>query len=175
MKFVNETYSHYPQWMKEGSRYNIETGRENSYYKNQVEDNLPIVGISWDDASAYCRWLSGKTGLNFKLPSEAQWEKAARGTDGRPYPWGTSTPSNNLAHFFSRSRKTVNVNSHAQGASPYGLLNMAGNVEEWCDNQVARGGSFYSNERYIRCTARNKYDSNERNPALGFRLCMVSR
>lgn len=174
-KFVNETGSNLPEWMKEGSRYNIDTGIEKSYYKNQVEDNFPIVGISWDDASSYCRWLSGKTGLTFKLPSEAQWEKAARGTDGRPYPWGTSTPTNNLAHFYSRSRKTVNVNSHAQGASPYGLLNMAGNVEEWCDNQAARGGSFYSNELYLRCTSRGQYDRKERNHALGFRLCMVNR
>ena len=116
-----------------------------------------------------------ETGLRFKLPSEAQWEKSARGRDSRLYPWGSKKPGNHLANFFSPSGKTVKVDSNAQGASPYGLLNMAGNVEEWCDNQAARGGSFYSNDRYIRCTARNKYDSKERNHALGFRLCLVSR
>ena len=116
-----------------------------------------------------------ETGLRFKLPSEAQWEKSARGTDSRLYPWGSKKPGNHLANFFSPSGKTVKVDSNAQGASPYGLLNMAGNVEEWCDNQAARGGSFYINELYIRCTSRSQYNRNERNHALGFRLCMVSR
>jgi formylglycine-generating enzyme required for sulfatase activity len=78
-------------------------------------------------------------------------------------------------NFFLPSRKTVKVDANPPGASPYGLLNMAGNVEEWCENQVARGGSFYSNDLYIRCTARNKYDAKERNHALGFRLCLEGR
>jgi tRNA A-37 threonylcarbamoyl transferase component Bud32 len=174
MKFVNETKSNEPEWNEAGSPYHLVTGRDN-YYKNQVEDNFPIVGISWDNAAAYCQWLSGKTGLTFKLPTEAQWQKAAQGTDYRLYPWGFEKPGNNLANFFSPSGKTVKVDANPQGASPYGLLNMAGNVEEWCDNQVARGGSFYSNDLYIRCTSRSQYDRKERNHALGFRLCMVGR
>jgi formylglycine-generating enzyme required for sulfatase activity len=174
MEFVNETKTNEPEWNEAGSPYHILTGRDN-YYRNQVEDNFPIVGISWDNAAAYCQWLSGKTGLTFKLPTEAQWQKAAQGTDYRLYPWGFEKPGNNLANFFSPSGKTVKVDANPQGASPYGLLNMAGNVEEWCDNQVARGGSFYSNDLYIRCTSRSQYDRKERNHALGFRLCMVGR
>ncbi len=174
MKFVNETHSNEPEWLEKGSDLNVETGTDD-YYRNQVDNDLPVVGISWDNAVAYCQWLSRKTGLSFKLPSEAQWEKAARGTDSRLYPWGFDKPGNNLANFFSPSRKTVKVYANPQGASPYGLLNMAGNVEEWCDNQVARGGSFYSNERYIQCTSRSQYNRTERNHALGFRLCLVNK
>jgi hypothetical protein len=180
MKFANETRSHYPEWMEKGSKFNLETG-SHDHYRYQLADNYPMVGISWHDAKAYCNWLSGKTGLRFQLPTEEQWEKAARGTDGRLYPWGSEKPGNHLANFFSQSGKTVEVNSHPQGASPYGLLNMAGNVEEWCysnedpDSPVARGGGFYSNDLYIRCTARIKYDPSARNYALGFRLCLVTK
>ncbi len=179
-KFLNEKRSNYPEWMEKGSKFNLETGSDD-HYKNQVYDNYPVVGISWHDAKAYCDWLSGKTGLTFQLPTEEQWEKAARGTDGRMYPWGGTRADNTLANFFSQSPKTVEVNSYPQGASPYGLLNMAGNVEEWCGSEedpespVARGGGFYSNDLYIRCTARIKYDPSTRNNALGFRLCLVTK
>jgi serine/threonine protein kinase len=175
MKFVNELRSNEPEWKEKGSRFNVETGNDN-YYRNQVDNQFPVVGIFWDNAAAFCRWLSRNTGLNFKLPSEAQWQKAAQGTDGRLYPWGFEKPGDNLnLANFNSSGKTVKVAANPQGASPYGLLNMAGNVEEWCDNQVARGGSFYDNERYITCSSRKKYDPSERNHALGFRLCMVGR
>lgn len=86
MKFVNETKSHYPEWLEEGSQYHIKTGGD-VYYKKLVSDkNSPILGISWEDACVYCDWLSKKTRLNFNLPTEAQWEKAARGNDSRQYP-----------------------------------------------------------------------------------------
>ncbi|MCK4763164.1 MAG: SUMF1/EgtB/PvdO family nonheme iron enzyme [Candidatus Aminicenantes bacterium] len=180
-KFARRNPSHKPEWLEKGNPVNVETGSDD-YYKNRVDDQYPVMGISWDDAAAYCKWLSRKTGLNFKLPEEEKWEKAARGTDGRLYPWGAGRPGNNLANFFSPSRKTVKVDVYPRGASPYGLLNMAGNVEEWCDggaspgkenNRAARGGSFYSNDRYIRCTSRKTYDREERNHALGFRLCLM--
>ena len=172
MKFVDETESNEPEWKEKNSPFNLETGTD-KYYENQVDNDFPVVGISLENAKAYCQWLSKKTGLNFRLPSGAQWQKAAQGTDGRDYPWGSSKPGINLANFGSRDRKTTRAGSFPGGASPYGLLDMAGSVEEMCENHVARGGSFYSNENDIKCVSQNQYDSTSRTNALGFRLCMT--
>lgn len=172
MKFVNETHSNEPEWREKHSPFNLETGSD-KYYENQVDNDFPVVGISLENAKAYCQWLSKKTGLNFQLPTGAQWQKAAQGTDGRDYPWGFGRPGINLVNFGSKDRKTKRVGSYPGGASPYGLLDMAGSVEEMCDNNAARGGSFYSHENDIKCVSYNQYDSSSRNNALGFRLCMT--
>ncbi|MGD8539456.1 MAG: formylglycine-generating enzyme family protein [Candidatus Aminicenantes bacterium] len=119
-------------------------------YFDQGEGH-PIVSISWNDSIAFCDWLSKRTGINFKLPTAAQWEKGARGTDARIYPWGNDIPDGTRAnyadiHFWKKyddSRQadknvddgfveTSPVGSFSAGASPYGLLDMAGNVWEWC-------------------------------------------
>ncbi len=88
----------------------------------------PVVGVSWHHARAYCEWLSAATGRRYRLPSEAEWEKAARGTGGRTYPWGddcTDGCSN------AGGGDTTPVDAHPTGASPYGCLDMLGNVQEW--------------------------------------------
>jgi formylglycine-generating enzyme required for sulfatase activity len=105
------------------------------------EEDHPVVNVSWHDALAYCNWLAETTDKPYRLPSEAEWEKGARGDDGRIYPWGSQW---NPEHCNNRQRgqgdtmldriyigETTPVGAYPEGASPYGLLDMAGNVWEW--------------------------------------------
>lgn len=125
------------------------TGHSEPDYWGKVrpasDGELPVVGVEWADANAYCKW-AGK-----RLPTEQEWEKAARGTDGRTYPWGNTEPTAGLANygqsvcgFFCNvyKEKLQPVNSHNAGRSPYGIYNMAGNVWEWVEEKGIRGGSF---------------------------------
>ena len=122
---------------------------KNTYFYQ--DDDHPVVSVSWNDASAYCRWISDKLGLPVTLPTAAQWEKGTRGNDERTYPWGNEIPDGTRANYadinfwkkYDNSRpadksvddgfiETSPVGSFPAGASPYGLLDMAGNVWEWC-------------------------------------------
>lgn len=92
----------------------------------------PVVNVSWADAFAYTQWLSAVTGHAYRLPTEAEWEKAARGTDGRIYPWGNEPMvANARVVEGGESWTTAPVGSYPKGASPYGAHDMAGNVLEW--------------------------------------------
>jgi len=95
------------------------------------KENHPVVLVSWYDAVAYCSWLAEVTGRPYRLPSEAEWEKAARGTDGRIYPWGDEWDVKRCNSSEERLGGTTPAGAYPRGASPYGLQDMVGNVWEW--------------------------------------------
>ena len=153
----------------------------------------PVIGVSWDEAKAFCDWLSEKTGKNIHLPTEAQWEKAARGTDQRRYPWGNGEPSCSRVNYNNCRSKTMPVGSYPSGVSPYDIHDMAGNVWEWCSDwyyssyyysspyknptgptsgyaRVTRGGDWRHDARFLRCAERYSYGPSYRYNNLGFRL-----
>ncbi len=111
----------------------------------------PVVNVSWHDAKAYAAW-AGKF-----LPTEEEWEKAARGTDGRVYPWGNQKPTDRLCNFDNSGGGTTPVGKYSpQGDSPYGCVDMAGNVWDWTESKaggrrVLRGGSFITPANDVRC------------------------
>jgi formylglycine-generating enzyme required for sulfatase activity len=111
-------------------------GFSDDYYGNAAFTDYPMVNVSWNGAQAYCAWLG------MRLPTEAEWEKGARGTDGRIYPWGNSRPSCRLTNYNECVGWVTAVASYLEGISPYGALDMAGNVEEWVADRY--DPSFYS-------------------------------
>ncbi|MBI3161189.1 MAG: SUMF1/EgtB/PvdO family nonheme iron enzyme [Chloroflexi bacterium] len=106
-------------------------------YNNPEYANHPVVGVTWEQAQAYCSWSQGQ------LPTEAQWEKAARGPSGNVYPWGNDEPACDILNFGYCSGRTSEVDAFADGASPFGVLDMAGNVFEWVSDWY--GQSYYAN------------------------------
>jgi formylglycine-generating enzyme required for sulfatase activity len=117
--------------------------------------NFPVVGISWFEAEAYANWLSERTGNQYRLPTEAEWEKAARGTDGFKYPWGEHFDKTLCNSYESRLHRTSPVGIFSKGKSPYGCFDMAGNVWEWCSD-------WYNDNYYA-----NSPDRNPKGPSDG--------
>lgn len=105
----------------------------------------PVVGVSWYEVVAYTAWLTQATGQAIRLPTEAEWEKGARGTDGRKYPWGNEAPDKSRCNFNNDEGKTTPAGSYSAGASPYGALDMAGNVWEWTATKWVANYENYSN------------------------------
>lgn len=135
----------------------------------------PVVNISAFEAEAYCAWLSEEINKEVKLPSEVEWEKAARGTDRRIYPWGNVFDHSRCNTCESGIMDTTSVFAYPYGKSPYGILDMAGNVWEWTRTQInavrmLRGGSFGSPRDYVRCALRFRLNPVDFYHSLGFRV-----
>ena len=127
------------------ARFLAATNREPPSYWETVKlvehGDRPVIGVDWADAEAYCAW-AGK-----RLPTEAEWEKAARGTDARSYPWGNTAPTADFANYalgarFSYSQVLMPVGKYENAKSPYGLFEMGGNVWEWTQDWY--DGAYYS-------------------------------
>jgi hypothetical protein len=159
-----------------------ETGyREPSYWKNKrfYGDEQPVVTVSWDDTQAYCKWLnrSSVDGHTYRLPFEAEWEWAA-GRGDRKYPWGNEEPKPELANYAGNVGQTTPVGNYPAGATPDGLMDMAGNVFEWCEDwyderkkyRVLRGGSFGVVALWLLCSSRYWRYPNLRLNDIGFRV-----
>jgi formylglycine-generating enzyme required for sulfatase activity len=153
----------------------------------------PCISVNWYEAVAFSRWLSEQLGYAVRLPTEEEWERAARGRDGRTFPWGndytTGYANINETGDDSGERKleqTTPVGVYPQGASIEGVLDLAGNVDEWClnkhdhpevieadtsrDSRMLRGGSWYGNPDAVRSAERNWTGPREQVDNVGFRL-----
>jgi len=172
-------------------RFCAESGREKAADEGWGRGTRPAIYVSWNDARDYCNWLAKKTGLKFRLPSEAEWEKAARDR----YPWGSQPPDPDRANFDKENMRTMPVGSYTLGASPFGILDLAGNVWEWTldwydpgfyqnsprenpqgpetgSEKVVRGGSWANGADLVRSANRSSENPESKLNILGFRLAL---
>ena len=195
----------YAKFLKDHGYYENEFWKEGGYglwkrpdeWDAQIQyPNRPVVGISWFEAMAYCKWK----GFGVCLPTEAQWERAARGLEGRRFPWGSESPQSSLLNFLNSDLKQVTpVGFYPKGATPEGIYDLSGNTFEWCldsygdfpgefkkqtgerlsaknnsKNGTVRGGSFNNVAFLVRTAFRGLYDRKHRSNLVGFRICKNS-
>ena len=192
-----EGYKNEALWTPEGWNWlKKENINEPRYWHDRKWNgpNFPVVGVGWYEAAAYAKWLSQTTGVKYALPTEAQWEKAARGSKGLVYPWGNKFDKNLCNSGEGGLNRTNPVGVFPGGASPYGCMDMAGNVWEWCadwygkdyykkspaknpmgpsngSDRVFRGGSWFDVDWFCRAAYRGwAIHPAGRGVGLGFRL-----
>ncbi|NJP07020.1 MAG: formylglycine-generating enzyme family protein, partial [Chloroflexaceae bacterium] len=196
-------YTNPAYWTGPGWAWREASNRTQPYYWDDSTlngDAQPVVGVNWFEAVAYARWLSAQTGREYRLPTEAEWEKAARGPDGLIWPWGNEwrdgmANSNEAGHDV-----TIAVGNYPDGASPYGALDMAGNVWEWCSSswedyplaiedewseqyldqrqkyhgRIILGCSYRCSKESVRGANRYYYDARNHFDIVGIRLASYS-
>lgn len=141
---------------------------EGCHPATEQNGRLPVNCVDWGQANAYCAWRGAR------LPTEWEWEKAARGTDGRKYPWGNQAAACTVANLDGCEDGVEAVGSRLAGASPYGALDMAGNLFEWTEDRLGeghsiRGGAWTVGASFLRASARIQNASHKQTPSLGFR------
>ncbi|MGD8816285.1 MAG: formylglycine-generating enzyme family protein [Acidobacteriota bacterium] len=196
--------SRYPVTNAQYDVFLLDTGRAapRHWHDREMPDDSathPVTHVSWDDAQAFCAWLTERAGAaegTAHLPTEAQWEFAARGTEGRQYPWGDQEPSPERANYQeSAVEGTTAVGSYSSGATPEGVHDLAGNVRQWCldwygdyearsgqdpagpregQERALRGGSFVDAPGTLRSWYRFKTDPAGRFGFVGFRVAWSS-
>jgi len=162
------------------------------------QPDCPVVGVSWYEAVAFCRWISEISGERIVLPTEQQWQRAAQGDDGRKHPWGNDEPDSKRCNWgkkgiaglvwnYRLGGRTTPVTQHVAGASPFGVMDMAGNVWEWCqtgwesgtesvdgtERRVHRGGAWHSDLGHLSVTYRSRHFPELRRFGLGFRIARL--
>jgi formylglycine-generating enzyme required for sulfatase activity len=150
--------------------------RDSTYDPDKA--NQPVVNVNWEDANAYAKWMDKR------LPTEQEWEKAARGPNGRIYPWGNAFNQFNCNSRELGLRSTTEVTQFHSGVSQYGCYDMSGNVWEWTNNnvfpdndeaKVIRGGSWANSREEVRATTRAYERSERRRRDVGFRCAQDGR
>ncbi|CAA6810254.1 MAG: serine/threonine kinase [uncultured Sulfurovum sp.] len=190
LAFAKETHSHYPEWIQEDHNCNLETGSDDLYEEVNFEDDAPVVGVSWEDAQAYCVWLSQKESKNYRLPTEAEWQYACKAGTSSPYSCDEDEVARHAWYFENALGEAHTVGS--KKPNPWGLYDMNGNVWEWCqdtwsesydetatteafsnandDRRVLRGGSWFDSKENASSTARHKYALDFCYVDVGFRV-----
>jgi formylglycine-generating enzyme required for sulfatase activity len=197
----------YPVTVAQFRTYAEESGQFQDRDRLKGPANAPMVRVSWDEALAFCRWLTVRwrdlgriePGWGVALPSEAEWEKAARGEDGRIYPWGPDPDPNRMSYAETGIGAPSPAGCFPLGASPYGCEEMSGNVWEWTRSlwgknfsypyqiedgrenleassealRVLRGGAFISDSWVVRCAFRHGFEPWGRSWGVGFRLVLL--
>lgn len=194
--FVESGGYHNPAyWTQAGIQWSVQKYRDHRWWNG---DDQPMIKVTWFEAVAYCRWLSDQIGSEFRLPNEAEWEKAARGPHGLIYPWGNNWEEGRCNSGEAKLGRTTLVGTYPNGASYYGALHMAGNAWEWCttkwrkpypyqledewspeylegiEERIRRGGAHDVEQKFVRSAYRG-YHAARFCWSTGFRVVCYTR